>query len=150
MGDTGSLLIGFIVAVFAIRFMEYNVDALAPAHRYTMKSAPAVALAILIVPVIDTIRVFFLRLSRGHSPFAADKTHIHHRMLTLGFSHIQIAVVLAVVNVLFILMAYCLRDFGTIRLLILVLVLGLAVFHLPSLGIRYRLRKMKQQKNLRR
>lgn len=150
MGDTGSLLIGFIVAVFAIRFMEYNVDALAPAHRYTMKSAPAVALAILIVPVIDTIRVFFLRLSRGHSPFAADKTHIHHRMLTLGFSHIQIAVVLAVVNVLFILMAYCLRDFGTIRLLILVLVLGLAVFHLPSLGIRYRLRKMKRQKNLRR
>jgi hypothetical protein len=71
-------------------------------------------------------------------------------MLTLGFSHIQIAVVLAVVNALFILMAYWLRDFGTIRLLILVLVLGLAVFHLPSLGIRYRLRKMKRQKNLRR
>jgi UDP-GlcNAc:undecaprenyl-phosphate/decaprenyl-phosphate GlcNAc-1-phosphate transferase len=146
MGDTGSLLIGFIVAVFAIRFMEYNLEPLRPALKYTMISAPAVALAILIVPVIDTIRVFFLRLSKGQSPFAADKTHIHHRLLTLGFSHIQVALLLGSVNVLFIIVSYWLRDLGTIKLLSLNMILGLAVFHLPSLAIRYRLRKMRSRK----
>lgn len=146
MGDTGSLLIGFIVAVFGIRFMEYNVEPLRPALRFTMISAPAVALAILIVPVIDTIRVFFLRLSKGQSPFAADKTHIHHRLLTLGFSHIQVALLLGSVNVIFILLSYWLRDLGTIKLLSINMILGLVVFHLPSLAIRYRLRKMRSRK----
>lgn len=146
MGDTGSLLIGFIVAVFAIRFMEFNLEPLRPALKYTMISAPAVALAILIVPVIDTVRVFFLRLSKGQSPFSADKTHIHHRLLTLGFKHIQIAFLLGAVNTLFIVMSYWLRDLGTIKLLVLNLVLGLMVFHLPSLAIRYRLRKMRSKK----
>ena len=62
MGDTGSLVVGFLVAVFAIEFMEFNVEELRPSLNYTMTSAPGVALGILIVPVVDTLRVFFLRL----------------------------------------------------------------------------------------
>ncbi len=146
MGDTGSLLIGFIVAVFAIRFMEFNLEPLRPALNYTMISAPAVALAILILPVIDTVRVFFLRLSKGQSPFAADKTHIHHRLLTLGFTHIQVALLLGSVNVLFIVVSYWLKDLGTIKLLVLNMVMGLVVFQLPSVAIRYRLRKFQSRK----
>lgn len=149
MGDTGSLLIGFIVSVFAIRFMEYNVDSLRPALNHTMISAPAVALGILIIPVIDTIRVFFLRLAKGQSPFAADKAHIHHRMLTLGFSHIQIALLIGLLNVCFIVLSYLLRDFGTIRLMILNLMLGIAVFQLPSLAIRLRKKRMLKDKHIR-
>jgi len=150
MGDTGSLLIGFIVAVFAIRFMEFNLEALRPALNYTMSSAPAVALGILIIPVIDTVRVFFLRLSKGHSPFAADKTHIHHRLLTLGFSHIQIALLLGTINIAFIVFSFWLKDLGTIKLFVLNLVLGLFVFQLPSFAIGYRLRKMRSYKYVKR
>ncbi|TCO09351.1 glycosyltransferase family 4 protein [Natronoflexus pectinivorans] len=147
MGDTGSLLIGFIVSVFAIRFMEYNAESVRPALTYTMTSAPAVALGILIVPIVDTIRVFFFRISKGQSPFVADKRHIHHRMLTLGFSHIQIAILLGSVNLIFIFLSYILRDFGMLKLLILNLVLGFLIFQVPSFAIGRRRKKMLRSKN---
>jgi UDP-GlcNAc:undecaprenyl-phosphate/decaprenyl-phosphate GlcNAc-1-phosphate transferase len=142
MGDTGSLLIGFIVAVFAIRFMEFNVEPLCPALTYTMTSAPAVALGILVIPVMDTIRVFFRRISKGQSPFNADKEHIHHRLLTLGFSHLEVALTLGGVNILFILFSYFLRDFGMLWLFIANFILGLLVFQLPSVAIRLRKRQI--------
>jgi len=148
MGDTGSLIIGFIVAVFAIRFMESNVYYLRPSLNYTMISAPAVALGILIVPVVDTTRVFFLRIAKGQSPFTADKAHIHHRLLTLGFSHLQIALVIGFINILFILLSYWLRDFGTIRLTVLNLLLGFLIFQMPSIAIglkRKRMLKLRQR-----
>ncbi len=148
MGDTGSLVVGFLVAVFAIEFMEFNVEELRPSLNYIMTSAPGVALGILIVPVVDTLRVFFLRLSKGQSPFAADKTHIHHRLLTLGFSHLKIALMLAAVNIFFIAISFLLKDFGTIRLLLLNMVLGIAVFQLPSLAIRRKLRKMRNKSRI--
>lgn len=147
MGDTGSLLIGFILSVMAIRFMEFNATLGRSSLLYSMNSAPAVAMGILIIPIMDTIRVFFLRISKGHSPFAADKTHIHHRLLTLGFSHIQIALILGAVNVFFIIFSYSLKDLGMLKLLIINIILGLFVFQIPSVAIRYRKRKLLKVKN---
>jgi len=148
MGDTGSLLLGFILAVVAIKFSEFN----RPDNRsdliYTMNSAPAVALAILIVPIVDTIRVFFLRISRGDSPFTADKNHIHHRMLTLGFTHLQISLIIGGVNVAFVVLAFILRNLGMLKLTILIMILGLAVANIPSLVLFYKrrhlIRRLKQ------
>ncbi len=148
MGDTGSLLLGFILAVVAIRFSEFN----RPDNRadlvYTMNSAPAVALAILIVPIVDTIRVFFLRISRGDSPFTADKNHIHHRMLTLGFTHLQISLIIGGVNIAFVVLAFSLRNLGMLKLSILILSLGLGVANIPSMVLyfkrRHLVRRLKQ------
>lgn len=146
MGDTGSLLIGFILAIIAIRFMEFNAPQNRSSLLFGMTSAPAVAMGILIIPIMDTIRVFFLRISKGQSPFAADKAHIHHRLLTLGFSHIQIALILGGVNLIFILLSYGLKDLGMLKLLIVNFVLGAFVFQLPSFAIRYRRKKMLKAK----
>ena len=146
MGDTGSLIIGFLMSVLAIRFMEFNTPAVRDSLTYTMTSAPAVAMGIMIVPIIDTLRVFFRRIIRGHSPFAGDKTHIHHRLLTLGFTHFQVALILGGVNVLFALMSYALKDFGMLKLLVLNLVLGISIFQLPSVAIRYKKKKMRTRK----
>lgn len=140
MGDTGSLLIGFFVAVFAVRFMEANAHEALVCDCLSMSSAPAVTLGILIVPIIDTLRVFFRRISRGQSPFAADKSHVHHRLLTLGFNHLQITLSIGTINLLFILFSFWLKDFGTVRLLALNLLLGWIIFQSPSLFI-YRRRK---------
>ncbi len=148
MGDTGSLLIGFLLSVMAIRFMEFNAGAVRSSLLFSMTSAPAVAMGILIIPIMDTIRVFFLRISKGQSPFAADKAHIHHRLLTLGFSHIQIALILGGINIGFIILSYCLMNIGMLKLLIINFVLGVLIFQIPSLAIRYRKRKMLQGKNL--
>ncbi|WP_010418573.1 glycosyltransferase family 4 protein [Anaerophaga thermohalophila] len=144
MGDSGSMVIGFILAVLAIRFMEANASAVRDNLNIPMTSAPAVAVGILIVPVIDTIRVFFLRLSRGNSPFVADKNHIHHRLLTLGFSHIQVALILGLVNILFIAISFLLKDFGMLKLMALNLVLGFVVFYIPAIFIRRKAKKNTQ------
>jgi UDP-N-acetylmuramyl pentapeptide phosphotransferase/UDP-N-acetylglucosamine-1-phosphate transferase len=146
MGDTGSLVIGFIVAVIAIRFMELNVPTNRSFLKCSMTSAPAVAMGIMIIPIIDTIRVFFRRIIRGQSPFVADKTHIHHRLLTLGFSHLQIALSLGTVNILFVVMSYLLRNIGMLKLLILNLVLGLLVFNIPSHIIQIKKKRMRARK----
>ena len=146
MGDTGSLLIGFILAIIAIRFMEFNVPQSRSSLLFSMNSAPAVAMGILIIPIMDTIRVFFLRLSKGQSPFTADKAHIHHRLLTLGFNHIQIALILGGVNLGFILLSYGLKDLGMLKLLIVNFVLGAFVFQLPSFAIWYKRKKMLKAK----
>jgi UDP-N-acetylmuramyl pentapeptide phosphotransferase/UDP-N-acetylglucosamine-1-phosphate transferase len=93
MGDTGSLLIGLISVVMAVKFIELNKVAanITPA----IFSAPALAVAILIGPIFDTLRVFVMRISSGVSPFTADRNHIHHRMLRLGFNHLQTTLILA-------------------------------------------------------
>ncbi len=146
MGDTGSMIIGFILATFSLEFMEANVPAVRTNTNIQMISAPAVVVGILIVPVIDTLRVFFLRLSKGNSPFVADNNHIHHRLLTLGFSHLQIALILGGVNLIFITINYLLKDFGMLKLMGLNLVLGFMIFYLPAFFIRIKVKKMRHSK----
>jgi len=57
-------------------------------------SKPIFAMAILAYPLIDTLRVFTIRILNGRSPFVADKNHIHHRLLALGLKHYQVSFVL--------------------------------------------------------
>jgi len=78
MGDTGSLILGTIIAVLTIRFNEFI-----PEKGNAEQGLPAISLAILIVPIIDTIRVFSIRIMQGKSPFTPDMNHIHHIVLKL-------------------------------------------------------------------
>lgn len=133
MGDTGSLLIGFVVSIVTIAFLKFNNQIVnIEVHQYSLNSAPAVAVAVLIVPIVDTIRIFTLRVLRGKSPFAPDKNHIHHRMLGLGMSHHQISYTIGFVNVCFVAIAFLLQDIGTWPLLFIVLPLGFTCAAIPS------------------
>lgn len=102
MGDTGSLLIGLVLALLSVKFIEYNKVNSGPYH---IQSVPAVAIAILIVPLFDLARVFFIRLKAGKSPMHADRNHIHHRLLDLGFTHHQVASILSLSTLTFIVIA---------------------------------------------
>lgn len=83
MGDTGSLVLGFVTAVLCIRLMQVNETAVNP----VLPHAPVFVFGIVLIPVFDTMRVFALRTWKGRSPFLADKTHIHHLLTNQGFSH---------------------------------------------------------------
>ena len=83
MGDTGSLVIGFSIAILCVQLMRSNAAAAQP----VLLHAPMFTLGIVLIPVFDTIRVFSLRIWKGKSPFVADKTHIHHFLTNAGFSH---------------------------------------------------------------
>lgn len=101
MGDTGSLLIGYLVAFLSAKLCMLSVSF----EEYHLDNAPIIILAILFIPLFDAARVFFERIQKGKSPFHPDKTHIHHKFLALGFSHRQtmvfilaIATVIVVIN----------------------------------------------------
>ncbi len=123
MGDTGSLLIGLICSILAIKFIEHNGDPLLlETHpNLVMKSAPAVAIGVLIIPLFDTLRVFTTRMLKGRSPFHPDKTHIHHLLLDCGLSHMQGTITLIFVNFGFILIVYFLQDIGSLNLILITL-----------------------------
>ena len=130
MGDTGSLFVGCICAILAIRFIEINSDL--GRSPYNFKAVPAVAIAVLILPLFDTLRVFTMRILRGRSPMHADRNHIHHLLLDTGLTHMQATGVLVVVNILFILLAIRFQGLGSLNLLLLVVgiaaVLSLALY----------------------
>ena len=86
MGDTGSLILGVIMVILVIKFNELNINQSLP---YAIQSAPIVSMAILIIPIIDTLRVIIIRLSEKRSPFSPDMNHLHHNLLKLGFSHLK-------------------------------------------------------------
>jgi len=120
MGDTGALLLGLVCSILTIKFIElHQVIGDSP---YAFKAAPTIAIAILILPLFDTLRVFTIRAAKGKSPFYPDRTHIHHLLIDAGLTHMQATGVLVLVNIAFIALAVSLQHIGNLYLL-LVLVL---------------------------
>ncbi len=124
MGDTGSLVIGTLLAVFMIRFVNANHDS-APENVWRFNSSVITAICVLIIPLADTVRIILVRLSRGISPFKADKRHIHHRLIRLGFSHREAVYILIAIHIAMIALAIVLRDSHPLILLGLVLVISI-------------------------
>ena len=111
MGDSGSLLLGYLLTAFVFRFCEINAYGQVP-EAVHMSAAPAVAICVLTVPIFDTIRVSLTRLKQHRSPFLPDKNHIHHLLLRTGLNHIQTTCVLLSVSVLFIGLAILGRNWN--------------------------------------
>jgi UDP-N-acetylmuramyl pentapeptide phosphotransferase/UDP-N-acetylglucosamine-1-phosphate transferase len=118
MGDTGSLLIGLINAILVIKFINIAGN---PAVKFPLEASPAIGFAILMIPLFDTLRVFAIRIFDRRSPFSPDRTHVHHFLLDLGFSHRLVTFTCVSVNMLFIALAYFLRHLGTTALLGIIL-----------------------------
>lgn len=139
MGDTGSLFIGLISVVMAIRLIEITKFPLPGVPQ--ISSTPALTVAILIVPVFDTIRIFFVRVINGISPFSADRNHIHHRILKLGYTHFQTTIILSVFNLVCIGLALLLGGLGNFALIAIIF----AVSMLFNWGITFMLRSKQRQ-----
>lgn len=99
MGDTGSLLVGIIMAILAIKFID-SIRVLPRTHPYKILSVPIFTCAVLIVPLFDTLRVFIIRLSQKRSPFSPDRNHIHHILIDLGMTHMQATAFLVLFTIL--------------------------------------------------
>lgn len=139
MGDTGSLVLGFLIAVFAIQFNQSNLEIIGYYH---ITASPAVSFSILIIPLYDTIRVFIIRICRKQSPFKADKTHVHHKLLELGYSHAKATLILVSTNIFFVILAFLLHGLGIVLLMLIVLTLSTLLSVIPFLILRKRYNKM--------
>ena len=118
MGDTGSLLIGLINAILVIKFI--NVANL-PNVKFPVESSPAIGFAILMMPLLDTLRVFAIRIFYRRSPFSPDRNHIHHLLLDKGLSHRSITILLASINLLVVGLVYMGRSLGCTVLILSVI-----------------------------
>ena len=118
MGDTGSLILGLMMAVQVIVFNEKNIGF---TSAFSIKSAPAVSFAVLIIPLYDTMRVFLIRMARKRSPFTADKNHLHHCLLKIGYTHGQSTLIIVFANICFITLALLLQNIGIVWLMVVIL-----------------------------
>jgi UDP-GlcNAc:undecaprenyl-phosphate GlcNAc-1-phosphate transferase len=109
MGDTGSMLIGLICAILVVKFI--NVANL-PETNFPLEAAPAIGFAILMMPLMDTLRVFAIRIYYRRSPFSPDRNHVHHLLLDKGFSHRAITTTLVLINICFVIAVYFCRNWG--------------------------------------
>lgn len=98
MGDTGSQIVGYLLAFFAVTFVQTGVTS--TAYVPFQNAVPVIAVAILIVPLYDTLRVFTIRIIKGHSPFEADRRHVHHQLIDSGFSQKSSCLIIYAFNVL--------------------------------------------------
>lgn len=116
MGDTGAMVIGMLLGVLVIHFMNTNFD-LPESHPMKFSASIASAACFIIIPLCDTPRIIILRLLRGQSPFSPDKSHIHHAIMRLGMTHAQTAIILGSVNLFFLLMAWVFRRVSDVWML---------------------------------
>ncbi len=110
MGDTGSLLLGIVISVLAIKFIEINGHLQSP---YTFQSGPALGMGIIAYPLFDLLRSFSIRIAKGHSPFKPDRNHIHHLMLDNGFSHSMSTFLIVLYNLILIVLIFVFNKLGT-------------------------------------
>lgn len=138
MGDSGSLMIGLVNAILVIKFINVASEP-SPTVAIPVASAVAVGFAILIVPLLDTLRVFAIRIFNGRSPFTPDRNHVHHLLLARGLGHATITTTCVLINIFFIVLAYFGRSLGSTTLLLIMLTLSFT-----GLGILYYRRPMRK------
>lgn len=118
MGDAGSQVLGFAIGVLSVRATQNSAGQI----------SAAIPILLLAVPILDTLSVMAQRIGEGRSPFSADKNHIHHRLLALGFRHHEAVAVIYIAQGALFVLAYFLRFESDL------LILGcVSLFFLPAI-----------------
>lgn len=112
MGDTGSLILGYMIAYVALQHVEVSFTGGLPVNPY------ALALGSVFVPLFDATRLFVFRMIKGVSPFTADNNHIHHKFIAIGFSHIKTTFYILGIQIGYILLNLLLSNYVNINLII--------------------------------
>ena len=145
MGDTGSMVLGFVIFMFSILTLNYFKSGGWVCHSCailrpiaTPQQMALVLVAILYLPIFDAIRIFILRASKGNSPLKADRNHLHYYLLDAGFSHTFSVLVLLATNLAIIGLCYALLPFHY-----LVVIIGITLFSGSIVGFIHYQRKNK-------
>ncbi|TYB79035.1 glycosyltransferase family 4 protein [Bizionia myxarmorum] len=135
LGDTGSMVVGFVLAVQVVLYL--HLSDLKP-ELEVFKNAPIFVLALLSYPLLDTLRVFFIRIKNGRSPFSADRNHIHHRLIDLGLAHKYATVIIAIYTMFITVLTFLLNDFPINLVFAIILPVAAGIMLLPFVVHRKR------------
>lgn len=137
MGDTGSLVAGFLLAFTGIHFLNTGL-ALGPVA-FWQPFIPVILVSILVLPLYDTLRVILVRLLNGKSPLYPDNNHVHHQVISVGLNHAQATFLLIIMNIIIVGFtfagSYILNSPNT--LLLLTIILSIILF--PTVSIKRKL-----------
>ncbi|WP_229731312.1 MraY family glycosyltransferase [Hyunsoonleella pacifica] len=127
MGDTGSLIVGFIVSILTMKFLALPSNKL-EGLPFLIENIPLIAIGILIVPLFDTARVFTIRLANKRSPFSADRNHTHHILIDyFNISHKKASLIIGAFNLIFVYLVIILGstsyNFWLVAVIVLTVVL---------------------------
>ncbi|WP_159086063.1 polysaccharide biosynthesis/export family protein [Flavobacterium faecale] len=129
MGDTGSMIVGFLISFLVINILnlkEINFGL------FSYTTSPTLLIALLFYPLVDTARIFFVRLViLKKSPFNADKNHIHHRLLALGFNHCQISIFVGLFTFVLAFISLLMINETIYFQLFSIILIGMLLFSLP-------------------
>ena len=117
MGDTGTLSVGVLLAYFSIQMCNISTEGMSGMN-------PVFVMIVLSYPVIDTLRVFIKRISKGNSPFTPDRSHLHHRLIDLGYSHGKTTFIIIFVSLIFISLTYLLKEQKTLSFFVMLVLVG--------------------------
>ncbi|MEZ7946507.1 MAG: MraY family glycosyltransferase [Flavobacteriaceae bacterium] len=128
MGDTGSLVIGLVLGVLTLKLLSVDDNAYGSLSFYRAQ-LPLFLIAVLFVPLLDTIRVMFLRLTSGVSMFKPDRNHLHHIIVDFGLSHRKASFFIGFVNFFVaMIMFFVIQKFNTFQsLFVLILMFFIAI-----------------------
>jgi UDP-N-acetylmuramyl pentapeptide phosphotransferase/UDP-N-acetylglucosamine-1-phosphate transferase len=142
MGDTGSLVLGFVIAVLCVQLMKINAIRPIP----VVPNIYVFTLGIVLIPVFDTLRVFGTRLWNGRSPFSADKTHIHHLITNKGFSHGFASRIICVFHGFILILVYWMKNWEPeMQLITLISLMFLFIYLLRHIGLLKRFEKAEKK-----
>lgn len=110
IGDGGTLVMGTVMSVFVIEVLR--TDSLCAVYVDTTVGLLPFTLAVLCIPIFDTLRVMSTRMLKGTSPFHPDKTHLHHMFIRLGASHITTTFAILTLNMSVVLCWWLLAEAG--------------------------------------
>lgn len=132
MGDTGSLIVGFVISVLTLKFLALKPDSYTELP-FLLENAPLIAISILIVPLFDTARVFAIRIANKKAPFSPDRNHTHHVLIDYwGLTHKQASFIIGCFNlvfvVLFIVLGSTAKNLGMVIMLVSVVLMLAYVF----------------------
>jgi UDP-GlcNAc:undecaprenyl-phosphate/decaprenyl-phosphate GlcNAc-1-phosphate transferase len=130
MGDSGSLTIGLIISILAIKVIGYDVSSIRNEFILNV-SKPIFVMSVLVYPLIDTLRIFIYRAVQGVSPFSADRNHLHHRLLDIGLSHRATVIVIYLFNLFVIGLSLSLSYTNPNYVLVIVSATALVIAQLP-------------------
>lgn len=144
MGDTGSLVIGFLLAFLSVRFI--GLAQISGEGNFLVNSAPVLPIAFLAVPLYDTFTVVLKRVFRGDGPFTPGRDHVHHQLLKMGFSTKQTTLYLYAVTLLISTGAFVVSALN-INLVLALIILSMPIL-MPTNGSKRRFLKNRGLINL--
>ena len=141
MGDTGSLLVGMILSVLAIKLIKSGIVI---GNVNFPNKGPLFAIVFLAIPLFDTLRVFIVRSSKGLGPLSAGRDHIHHALLDLGFGHKRVSISLYLLSIFLILISFFLCQFNINLGIATLALVAYSILIIPFYFLRKKNEKMKK------